>query len=38
LDGENEGCGNPAEAFQSLTNSPVEIKDINEVEAKALAL
>lgn len=37
-DGESEGCGNPTEAFPSLTVSPVEIKDINEVEAKAWAL
>lgn len=37
-DGESEGCGNPTEAFQSLKSSPVEIKDINEVEAKAWAL
>lgn len=37
-DGESEGCGNPTEAFPNLTGSPVEIKDINEVEAKAWAL
>jgi len=37
-DGESEGCGNPTEAFPSLTVSPVEIKDINEVEAKAWAV
>lgn len=37
-DGESEGCRNPAEAFPSLTGSPVEIKDINEVEAEAWAL
>jgi hypothetical protein len=37
-DGESEGGGNPTEAFPILTGSPVEIEDINEVEAKAGAL
>jgi len=38
LDGGSEGCGNPTEASPSLTGSPFEIKDINDVEAKAWAL
>jgi len=38
LDGESEGCGNPTEAFPSLAGSPIKIKDINEVEAKAWGL